>query len=149
RAFAEKGYHRAHMEEIARAARVSDDHMAHIFPMKSGLFVAALNAASAARIGCESIVEHIKMGEPFERVVQEAGNFIYRKILDREHTRLRVFGYLERPDLMVKHFDTNSLLPLHIALCERLKLERVRGNVRTDLKIDNAAASLLWICGFR
>lgn len=146
--FSERGYHQANMDEIARAARCSHAMLALLYPSKSALFSAALAAAEVQRTADLPILRILRDEPDFERAAAQVTEAIFGKMLDRTNARLRVFGYLERPDLMRVHFEASNI-HYFTGIADRLRRERSRGRVRKKLDCDSAAAALMFIVGFR
>lgn len=143
RLFAERGYHRTTTEDVARAAKCGESVLAHHYHTKTDLFVASLYAADmqrSASIRC--LREDPNLESAVERIMAEC-----YKGFDKTYFRLRMFAQLERPDIMREFFEQVSL-PFFKALRDRLRRERVAGNVRDDIDLDAATVAFIAMCGY-
>lgn len=145
--FSERGFHRITMYEVARSAKCTEHQLASYYATKSDLFLAALHAADMARTNHGEIINILRDHTSFEEAVDQFARFVAR-VLDDTYGRMRIYGYLERPDLMLKFFEQSSVA-YATALSNRIRMERVKGVVRSDVDPSTATAVLVFALGFR
>lgn len=145
--FSERGYYRTTIDDIARSARCTEACIHELFSTKSDLFMAVLHAADAERTCGKSMVDVMRSNPDMPQAAREVVAFLCR-VMDKTYSRLRVYAYLERPDIMQSVFR-HTMEPYSAALAARLRAERARGNLRPDVDVDSAVAVLLFACAFR
>jgi AcrR family transcriptional regulator len=148
RCFSKKGYHRTSVDEIADIVGVTDATVLDIFHSRSGLFMAAVEAVDSQRLFDKPVLKILAQEPDFEKAIRTVMSIGYSKVMDKTYTRLRLFGYLERPDLMRAFFE-RATLPYYVAICNRLRREAVAGKVRRDLDYESAAAAVLFMVCYR
>lgn len=152
RIFADRGYHRATLYDIGRAARCSEDKIVELFRSKADLLVAAFRAAHAEKAVKYSSQETrlfsaISSGNDFEGAIRDWVDIIYLS-LDKQYIRMRTFGYLERPDLM-RELWKEIMQRYYEAVGGMLRMQRTKGLVRKDVNVEVAAAALFFMCAYR
>ena len=89
----------------------------------------------------------ISSGRDFEGAIRDWVDIIYQS-LDRQYIRLRVFGYLERPDLM-RELWKEMMQRYYEGVSGMLRTQRTKGRVRKDVDVEAAVAALFFMCAFR
>jgi AcrR family transcriptional regulator len=147
RSFSEKGYHRTTIYDVGHSIHVREECITELFRSKADLFMAALYAANTARSAHVPGASTMRSHPNFKEAAMQMMDAIY-KAQDKQFLRMRLFGYLERPDLMRK-FIEDTTTPYFDAIADRLRIERTNGRIRKDVHIDSAAAAMFFLSGFR
>lgn len=150
RSFAEKGYHRTTLYDIAKAARCSEDTVVDLFRSKKDLLSAVVNGAFADRTvknEAAKVLDTLRSNPDFDHAMHFAIDHLY-KGWDKTYARIRLFTVLERPDL-ARVFFGDSMQVYYNAIADRLRLERSKGRVRKDIHIETSANAIMFLAAMR